>query len=389
MLYRPEDFEPVTDERWEEGRVRAAIARIVADVDEAYARQPLWPAPPDSPVAPGRPEPSLYAGAPGVVWALDALQRRGHAESGLDLPEVALAALEAWRESPVVFPGLDLPERDSALLSGEAGVLLVAWSLTERPELADDLYARVRANVHADELDELMWGTPGTLLIAAELLARTGEERWREACRESADALLARRDTEGLWTQRLFKETRYLGPVHGLVGNVHALRITLDSERAERLEAETDGVLSRLAVREDGLANWPPSASEGLEHHRTGEIRLQWCHGAPGIVATAAPYLDEALVLAGAELTWRAGAHREQKGAGICHGTAGNGYALLAAFDRTGDELWLDRARRFAGHALPQVESEAPLYSLWMGAIGVAVFASDCLDGRCRYPFLG
>ena len=283
---------------------------------------------------------------------------------------------------------MDLPQRDSSLLSGEAGVLLVAWSLTERPDLADDLYARVRANVHADELDELMWGTAGTLLIARELLARTGEERWREACRESAEALLARRDADGLWTQRLFKDTRSLGPVHGLVGNVYALRTTLDPGRAEPLEAETNEVLSRLAVREDGLANWPPSAGDGMEHARTGAIRLQWCHGAPGIVATTAPYLDEELVLAGAELTWRAGAHREQKGAGICHGTAGNGYALLAAFDRTGDELWLDRARRFAMHALPQAEREAPLYSLWLGAIGVAVFASDCLDGRCRYPFL-
>ena len=249
-------------------------------------------------------------------------------------------------------PAWTYPQRDSSLLSGEAGVLLVAWSLTERPDLADDLYARVRANVHADELDELMWGTAGTLLIARELLARTGEERWREACRESAEALLARRDADGLWTQRLFKDTRSLGPVHGLVGNVHALRTTLDPERAERLEAETNEVLSRLAVREDGLANWPPSAGDGMEHARTGAIRLQWCHGAPGIVATTAPYLDEELVLAGAELTWRAGAHREQKGAGICHGTAGNGYALLAAFDRTGDELWLDRARRFAVHAL-------------------------------------
>src|SRR5207342_903220 len=148
------------------------------------------------------------------------------------------------------------------------------------------------------------------------------------------------------------------------------------------LEAETNDMLSRLVVREGGLANWPPAAGDGVEHARTGAIRLQWCHGAPGIVATTAPYLDEELVRAGAELTWRAGAHREQKGAGICHGTAGNGYALLAAFDRTGDELWLDRARRLAMQALPQAEREAPLYSLWLGAIGVAVFASDCLDGR-------
>ena len=43
----------------------------------------------------------------------------------------------------------------------------------------------------------------------------------------------------------------------------------------------------------------------------------------------------------------------------------------------------------FAVHALAQAEREPPLYGLWIGAIGAAVFASDCLDGRCRYPFLG
>ena len=129
--------------------MRAAIARIVADADEAYRRQRLWPAPPDSPVAPGRPEPSLFAGAPGVVWALDALQRRGHAESGLDLPEVALAALEAWRASPVVFPGMDLPGGTPAALGrgGRPPRCLVADRAAS--ELADDLCARVHANVHA------------------------------------------------------------------------------------------------------------------------------------------------------------------------------------------------------------------------------------------------
>jgi hypothetical protein len=66
VLFRPDDFEPLTEE-WDAGEVQAAIARIVADVDEAHRREPLWPAPPDTPVAPGRPEPSLYAGAPGVL----------------------------------------------------------------------------------------------------------------------------------------------------------------------------------------------------------------------------------------------------------------------------------------------------------------------------------
>ena len=119
-----------------------------------------------------------------------------------------------------------------------------------------------------------------------------------------------------------------------------------------------------------------------------GEIRVQWCAGAPGIVVAAGPYLDEDLLLAGAELVWRAGAHGDWKGPSICHGTAGNGYALLRTFERTGDERWLERARRFALHALEQVERRESRYSLWTGDVGVALFASDCLDARAAYPIL-
>ena len=121
----------------------------------------------------------------------------------------------------------------------------------------------------------------------------------------------------------------------------------------------------------------------------TDEIRVQWCHGAPGIVISAADYLDEELLLAAAELTWRAGPLGPEKGPGLCHGTAGNGYAFLKTFARTGDELWLERARRFAVHALGQVERRGHgRYSLWTGDLGVALYAADCLDGRSAYPVL-
>ena len=85
---------------------------------------------------------------------------------------------------------------------------------------------------------------------------------------------------------------------------------------------------------------------------------------------------------------WRAGAHGDEKGPNICHGTAGNGYALLKTFERTGDEVWLDRARRFAMHALEQVERMPSRYSLFTGAIGVAIYAADCIDARPNYPIL-
>ncbi len=110
-------------------------------------------------------------------------------------------------------------------------------------------------------------------------------------------------------------------------------------------------------------------------------------------MASAADYLDEELLLAGAELVWKAGPHGDEKGYGICHGTAGNGYALLKTFQRSGEERWLDRARRFAVHALEQAERLAAArgrrrYSLWTGDVGAATFAADCLDARARYPVL-
>jgi lantibiotic modifying enzyme len=224
------------------------------------------------------------------------------------------------------------------------------------------------------------------MLAARALLEATGEERWAEAWRESAEGLTARREDDGLWTQRLYgKAQRLLGPVHGAVGNVHAL-LQVESEWSESLQRETAKLLAREAIVEEGLANWPAAAGGPLAP--ASGIRLQWCHGAPGIVATAAPYLDEDLLLAGAELTWRAGAHCAEKGAGLCHGTAGNGFTFLKVFERTGDERWLDRARRFAVHALAQAEGSPGRYSLFTGDVGVALFASSCLDADARFPIL-
>jgi NAD(P)-dependent dehydrogenase (short-subunit alcohol dehydrogenase family) len=98
-------------------------------------------------------------------------------------------------------------------------------------------------------------------------------------------------------------------------------------------------------------------------------------------------------LLAAAELIWQAGAHGDEKGHGICHGTSGNGFALLKAFARTGDDLWLERARRFAVHALRQAErlratNGRGRYSLWTGDVGTALFAAACLDADARYPII-
>jgi lantibiotic modifying enzyme len=397
VLFRPEAFEPLSPAPWREGRVRDAIAEIVADADDTFDEDALWPADEWDGWSTPLPLKNLYVGAAGVIWALWVLRERGFESSRLELEGAARRTLELRRERPDLMQGVELPHpADASLLEGESGILAVltlCWNNTK--SLMDELHALVRANA-GNPADELMWGAPGTMLAAQALLDATGEKRWADAWRESADGLLARRDAEGLWTQRLYGQaSRVLGPIHGAVGNV---RVLLDSpllaaETGERLRRETASLLARTAVLENGLANWPDTVGGALQA-ADGQIRLQWDVGAPGIVATAADYLDQELLLAGAELVWTAGAHGADKGSGICHGTAGNGYALLKAFERTGDERWLERARRFATHALEQAR-QARLqrgrgrYSLWTGDAGVALYAADCLEARARYPILG
>jgi len=367
VLYRPELHAELTDRAWDEAWVRDAIRAVVDDAEGAYDGAAMWPADEWDGWRAAPPMKNLYVGAAGVALALDALRARGHAEPAIEPARVAQRALELFRAEPDFMQGEEgLAQRFSSLLCGESGIALVAWLLEPSDDLADDLLELVRENI-GNEANELMWGVPGTLLAARAVAERTGEERWLAAARESEDALRDEREPDGLWTQHLHGETaRYLGPVHGLVGNVAAL-----GEQGNAAE-----VLRDAATVEDGRANWG------------SDLRLQWCTGAPGIVVGAFGYLDEDLVEAAARLIWDAGPANDEKGAGICHGTAGNGYALLKAFERTGDERWLGRARAFAVHALEQVERLPRRYSLFTGGVGAALFAGDCLDGRARYPVL-
>jgi Lanthionine synthetase C-like protein len=385
VLYEPAQFEPLTDEAWDPGRIRDAISAIVADADAGFDPQELWPAHEWDGWEEPLPLKSLYVGAAGAIWALDVLRRRGQAEASIDLADAALRTLELKRAAPDFTA--DEHYHPASLLCGDTGPLLVAFRLAPDPVLADDLHVLVRPNL-SNPTDDVNWGAPGTLLAALAMAEWTGEPRWSEAARESADALRARRGDDGLWRQD--DDYRGLGTLHGAAGNTLVL-LRLDAD--EELAAETAAVLDRHAVREDRLANWPGSPRAQLARPRDGRICLQWCTGAPGVLAGAWEYLDEDLVLAGAELIWQAGAHDDERGHGLCHGTSGNGFALLKAFARTGDELWLERARRFAIHALRQAErlraaNGVGRYSLWTGDLGTALFAAACLDVDPRYPII-
>jgi hypothetical protein len=383
VLFDPASHEPLVETPWSESRAREAIAAIVVDTESAFDEQALWPAHPlDEEVTPDETL-TLYIGASGVIWALDELECHGLAE-----------LRRGWAPTAVSLHGryvdASLGEPPPSLLVGESGILLVAHRLAPEPWLEHLLLACIRANV-ANPSWELMWGSPGTMLAAQVMHERTGLERWAEAWRESADRLWQEWH-DGLWRQELYGRVAHiLGPAHGFVGNVHALgrgRLLDDKRRAE-LERRAAAVADEHAQRADGLAQWPPA----LESERSS-IRTQWCHGAPGIVASLAAIAprDEQLtelLIAGGELTWRAGPLT--KGPGLCHGTAGNGHAFLKLFERTGNELWLDRARAFAMHAAAQVERMRNThgrgrYTLWTGDLGTALYLRSCAEADAAMP---
>ena len=394
-LFDPRAHVPLTERGWDADRARAAIEAIVAETENAFAPDSLWP---PHPLDEAEDEPplqrpaTLYLGAAGVIWALHTLADAGAAELRRDWGEVVATLPEQYRAEP------DFPDEGvvPSLWFGEAGILLVAHGLRPSGQLEESLLEVVRANV-ANPALELAWGAPGTMLAAQVMYERTRAPVWAEAWNASADHLWAAWDSE-LWCQELRgRRGHRLGPAHGFVGNVFVLARgdLLDSERREELERRATAAVARHARRASRLAQWPPSV-EGAQREPPETIRTQWCHGAPGIVASLAalaPADDELteLLLAGGELTWQAGPLK--KGASLCHGTAGNGYAFLKLFERTADELWLFRARSFAMHAIEQVEEATARYgrgrhSLWSGDPGTALFLHSCVTATAAFPTL-
>lgn len=397
VLFTPARHEPLADKHFGEAAAREAIARIAARAEQDLdALDGLWSRDPADAQRPDEGRAScLYWGAAGVAWALDELAAEGYVAPrvvGRDLVERLEARLLADLDDP------DFGEE--GVWFGVPGVLAVAERLSPDSSRRDRLANLARASLSSPAL-EPMQGHPGHMLLAAQLHARTGEQRWAALWSAGAERLVAewRHDEvlgAWLWTQRLGKHvTRYLGAAHGLVGNLHVLRRGAALlPAAQRDEVERRGVetLTRLAVLEDGRANWPAAAGDPLAIRE--RIRVQWCHGAAGVLTAMWDCArdDDAwsdLLLAAGRLVWEAGPIRDAPG--LCHGTAGNVYALLALWRRTDDEQWLERARAFAQHAAAQVEERAARlghgrHSLFTGDEGVALCLASCVAGDERLP---
>jgi len=398
MLFDPDRHETLVDAEWSAIRARAAIADIVLDAQATLGAGIAWPWHPledaDDADPPGK---SLYLGASGVLWALWYLREAGAASLRIEPGDLIDRVHEAYLDKP------DTGEVVPSYFLGEVGILLVQWRLTRSPATADRLHDAITRNI-ANPTNESLWAAPGTMLGAWHMLRWTGDARWRELYLANVEQLWrtwlpSEHAPCHMWTQDLYgKIVQLLGAGHGFAGNAYALlrgASLLSPDRRDALYQRCVETL-RATVQLDGdCANWPPGV--GPPRPGRASILMQWCHGAPGIVTGVADYpaglssdMDDMLVRAG-NAVWSAGPLR--KGPGICHGTAGNGYAFLKLFHRTGDERWLARARSFAMHAIAQSEAARAQhgrgrYTLWTGDAGVAVYLWHCLSPAGGLPAL-
>ena len=405
MLYDPSRHEALQAIAWDEHRVRAAIQHVVSDTEQHFSPESFWPNHPrdiDPGENPAAPNTSLYYGACGVAWALQHLQAVGAAT--LERPE--LIALDAWipdllQQSRVWLATFGSSDAASYLM-GDLPILLLAQGAAPTAERADRLAALIAGNLY-HPARELMWGAPGTLLAALFLHRRSGEARWADLFRQTAARLQSQLLWSAehgchYWTQDLYgHHSNYLDAVHGFVATASPLingRDLIAADDWAAWQACIVNTVQRTATWEQGRANWRAMLDEPVGPGRPRPLLMQFCHGAPGFVICLAGMpgseLDPLLLAAG-EAIWHAGPL--VKGSNLCHGTGGNGYAFLKLYRRSGDPLWLERARAFAMHGLAQMEAEAlsygqMRYSLWTGDPGFAIYLWACISGDAEFPTL-
>ncbi len=391
MLYDPGEHRELVGDRWSEGAARGAIERIASDAIGAYrGPERLWPnAAEDLEGEADRPFRNVYFGAAGVAWSLDYLARHGVAPA---LPDRRALAQRLHRDFLLAPELVSLaPPPAASLLFGESGILLAAEAILGDGSQLTAIEPAIVRNVDHPSL-ELCWGSPGTMVAALALWRATGQARWRDVWLESAERLLSEW-RELIWTQDLYGTAgQYVGAGHGFAGTAFALLSGGDllGRQADALITRARRALIELARLDGDCAQWFPTLGK-----EDGRHPVQWCHGSPGMIISLADLPDDdetgRLLLAGGELTWQAGPL--SKGPGLCHGTAGNAYAFLALFARSGDERWLERARAFAMDAAADVqrrhhERGRGRYSLYTGDLGVAMLLHSCLAGTRQFPFL-
>ena len=200
-LFDAASHEPLTTEPWDEGRATAAIAAIVDDAERAFDPRALWPIHErDADGDAGRSLCGLYLGAAGVIWALHELGPQR------DFVKVADGLDRRFLDEPDFEP--EKGEAAPGLWLGRSGILAVAERLSPSPVRRDLLLEVLEQNI-GNPTVEVMWGAPGSLLVAAEMLDRTGDPRWADLWSRLADDVWSGWVEDERWGYRIWTQLLY------------------------------------------------------------------------------------------------------------------------------------------------------------------------------------
>ncbi|WP_408097074.1 lanthionine synthetase C family protein [Peredibacter sp. HCB2-198] len=389
MLYSKERHTEITSVPWNADQVMDFSSSIMNEAEKLLATSsPLPPHPLDTNDF-SQPLSTMYYGVEGVAWGLQHWGQKTKTKLSFNPIEIFESRIQQHPE----------PD-DVSYFFGKTGIRL-AIQATQPSEKNLKNLCHDLDSLQNVETNEMMAGAPGAL-IAAQLLWEMNKESSPERiCLLIPKVLGARNDNDSLklpiWTQNYVGQSSiYIGAAHGAVGNIFSLlraSIHMNKTDLQSIREYAISLLKRTALENETEVNWPI-----LYSNNNKEPLVHWCHGATGVVMQLATLLpigidskfDELMIKAG-NLIWKAGPLK--KGANLCHGTSGSGAALLKLFERTGDEIWLQRARTLAMATLKQIEEDRetykqPRYSLWTGDIGAVLFLQACTTGRFFTPML-
>ncbi|KAH7965840.1 hypothetical protein HPB49_011385 [Dermacentor silvarum] len=318
--------------------IRRNLSDLLRELERNLAKRTDWS---DS---------SVYTGTTGVALMYmrlyDVLQDTSYLNRALPLVERQLS---------------NLKERRFSFLCGDPGPLAVGADLYNRLGRSQDSHNLIRRLLSlnkyvvpstADIPDELLYGRVGylyALLYIRKHVSPTAVDDGLirnvvQAVLSSGQQLSAEEKSRSPLMYQ-WHGSFYLGAAHGLAGIFYMLlqvQSVLTEAELTRLVQPSIDWLSALQYPSGNYPSSIGSSTDKLVH---------WCHGAPGtihmlLLAHLAFKETRYLELAKkcADVIWHRGILK--KGYGICHGTAGNGYAFLRMYQVTRDCKYLHRAAK-------------------------------------------
>ncbi|KRZ34102.1 LanC-like protein 2 [Trichinella pseudospiralis] len=255
---------------------------------------------------------SVYTGISGYALLYHHLHKKlndGNSSDYLTKAMKSINMTKRWKtRTPTFLCGTGGSYAIEALVHRSAKQDTIATDALEK------LIAMANETENEDLPDELLYGRSGYLYSLMLVRKEFGNF-------SGLDAAIAK---------LLYKwhGTYYLGAAHGLAGILFILMRTPNFCENADLKSAVEQTMDYLITLRFPSGNYPSSLGKETDK----------------LIYGKEAYFKEAVACA--DVIWTRGLLK--KGYGLCHGTAGNGYAFLAMYQLTDDLKYLHRALKFA-----------------------------------------